>query len=162
MSLRIQVLTTTHDAALLELATACDTGSDAFRVDRSPEFFALSRALGDSTYYGAFRGDRLVGCFGVTLQKRFLGGDVRDFHYLHDVRVHPEHRGSGIYRCLLGCVFEDAGRRAGWAFATILDSNSRTDLLRGCGLLPTLDPSAAQSTSAHPSSGTCRAMHTGL
>ena len=66
---------------------------------------------------------------------------MRDFHYLHDVRVHPEHRGSGIYRCLLECVFEDAGRRAGWAFATILDSNSRTDLLvRGCGLLPDARP----------------------
>ena len=132
MRYAISQLDSAHNDELLALAATTDTGSAAFRVDRSPDFFALARDLGESTYWGAWADGRLTGCIGVTKQKRFLAGVVQELHYIHDLRVHPAHRGAGVLHALLDHVRKE--RLAEWGFATILDTNEHSPMLtRGNG-----------------------------
>jgi len=128
-----------HNDELLALAATSDTGSDAFRVDRGPDFFALARDFGEATYWGASADGRLIGCIGLTRQKRFLGGRSQDLHYIHDLRVHPAHRRSGVSHGLLHRVRDDCSGR--WVFATILDTNGHAPTLTHGGLtLPKARP----------------------
>ncbi len=104
--------------ALLALASTSSTGSDAFRVERSPDFFALGRFLGDPTYLGVFEGETLAGCIGLTRQPRFFEGDVVDMVYVHDLRVDPRFRATGAIVPLLEAAADE--HRGGWTFATVL------------------------------------------
>jgi acetyltransferase (GNAT) family protein len=112
---------------LLTLAAASNTGSDAFVVDRAPDFFALGREFGEPAYWGAYAGGRLVGCVGLTRQIRFLDGAPRDIYYLHDLRIDRAHRRSAVLHGLLLQL-----RRAfsgQWVFSTILDGNPHAGVL---------------------------------
>lgn len=116
-----------NNSELLTLAASLNTGSDAFVVDRTPNFFALGRDFGEAAYWGAYAGDRLVGCVGLTRQIRFLGGGPRDVHYLHDLRIDPAHRRSPVLHGLLLQMRRAFSGR--WVFSTILDGNPHAGVL---------------------------------
>lgn len=109
------------NAALLALAATSNTGSEAFRVDRAPDFFAFGRFIGEPAYVGAFDRERLVGCVGLTEQRRYLDGTPTEFTYAHDLRVHPSYHTTRVIVALLDAAASACeGRRA---FATVLDGN---------------------------------------
>jgi hypothetical protein len=134
-------LTREHNDALLALAHATDTGSDLFVVDRSPDFFRLGESWGESRYTGLWRGSRLIGCFGVTKQVRFLNGQAEPVFYLHDVRIHPDFTGTRAFQRLAGHAAESLGQVCRWVFAVVLDSNRhRSPLTRANSLFPEAVP----------------------
>lgn len=90
--------TPADDAALRELASACEMRGDVgLRVDREPDFFALNRLEGERWQVGVVRGlaaDSVAGCVAVSERRVYLNGTPRQTVYIGDLKVHPAHRGS--------------------------------------------------------------------
>ena len=92
------------NAALVALAAACPMEGDiGLCVDRSPDFFALNRLEGE-----AWRVDvvdaadgALAGCIALARRRVYLLGVEREVMYVGDLKVHPEHRGSGAAEALI-------------------------------------------------------------
>lgn len=120
----IDALGPTDNRDLLALAHACSTGSDAFRVARDPDFFALGRQLGTPRYFGA-RDNRgsLLASVGVTRQQRYIDGTVEAVDYVHDLRVLPAARGQRVASRLLGHTAQLLRRELRWCFASMLGEN---------------------------------------
>jgi hypothetical protein len=134
-------LTMEHNNALLALAHATDTGSDLFVVDRSPDFFRLGESWGESRYTGLWRRGRLIGCFGVTRQVRFLNGREEPVFYLHDVRIHPDYTGTRAFQRLAGHAVENLRQTCRWVFAVVWDSSRhRSPLTRANSVFPPAVP----------------------
>lgn len=146
MSFRVQRLDVRHNEALLALAAQTDTGSSAFRIDRSPDFFALGRLLGDAEFWGAFDGPTLVGCLGITRQRRTLRGEAADTRYIHDVRTDPDRPRPGLLRRLFEEALNAHRGDSDWAFSVVLDSNLHRRGLMGGRLFP---PGRAIGTTVH-------------
>jgi hypothetical protein len=108
--------------ALLALSSTRTTGSTEFRVDRSPDFFALGRRFGETAVYGAFDGPTLVASVSVSKQRRFIEGAATVTTYLHDVRSRPGD-GKLAFVLLARHVLRCESPRASWAFGTVLTSN---------------------------------------
>jgi hypothetical protein len=104
-------------------------------VDRSPDFFALGRLLGDAEFWGAFDGASLVACLGVTRQRRTLRGTAGEAWYVHDVRTDPGRLRPGAVRRLFAEVMDAHRRETAWAFSVVLDSNTHRRGLTGGGRL---------------------------
>jgi ribosomal protein S18 acetylase RimI-like enzyme len=124
-------LAPSENAAALALARACSTGSDAFSVERGPDFFALARQLGAARYFGAWdeRGV-LIASVAVTRQERCLADRARDVHYVHDLRVDPAFRGARVASRLLARTAETLAAEVPWCFASVLGENPALALLR--------------------------------
>jgi GNAT superfamily N-acetyltransferase len=120
-----------ENAAALALARACSTGSDAFSVERGPDFFALGRQLGAARYFGAWdeRGV-LIATVAVTRQERCLAEAPRDVHYVHDLRVDPAFRGARVASRLLARTAETLAHEVPWCFASVLGENPALAPLR--------------------------------
>lgn len=116
-----------HHDALIQLAHLTTTGSERFRVERSPHFFALPVSMGNYFYYGLFNREALIGCLGVVEQKRRVSGKVEKVHYLFDLRIHPDFQGSMAFYCLMRKWLQHARekKKIQWVFSTILDENTK-------------------------------------
>jgi hypothetical protein len=137
MNYTIEPLDRVHNQALLTLSRTTDTGSDLFRVERAPDFFALAEEWGEPRFFGLLRNGELIGCIGITAQYRFLAGRRQRVFYLHDLRVHPAHTGSRAFVRLVQHVMERLREETAWVFGTILDSNRhRSVLTRGERFFP--------------------------
>lgn len=123
---------------LLELSRTCHTGSDAFFVDRSPDFFALPVYLGDKhQYFGVYRNQELVACAGVSRQKRVIEGKVQFTYYLHDLRANPAYPTAIPYVKLIRAIIEEYQSQTYWLFCTILDTNANiSSLTKGSKTFP--------------------------
>jgi hypothetical protein len=119
----VRELGTEHGAALLALSGRSTTGSEAFRVDRAPDFFAFGRMLGSTRYFGVFQGGVLCGSIGVSTHRRYVEGQATPVSYVHDLRVDPSQRSPRLSSILLDHAFEAYRASLAWCFATILDSN---------------------------------------
>ena len=92
------------NAALVTLAAACPMEGDiGLCVDRSPDFFALNRLEGE-----AWRVDvvdaadgTLAGCIAIARRRVYMLGVEREVMYFSDLKVHPDHRGSGAAEALI-------------------------------------------------------------
>lgn len=138
MSFAVTLLEPRHNEAALALlsrtAEAPDRARDLFRVDRTPDFFALGRALGETRHYGAFDGGRCVGTLAVSAQRRFLGGQALSLPYVHDVRVDPACRGTRVFARLIEEALQDRPSPASGPphfFATFLDDGKVAASLPG-------------------------------
>ncbi|WP_028776488.1 GNAT family N-acetyltransferase [Shimazuella kribbensis] len=129
MSSQIHILNKEHNEELCHLAALCNTGSEWFRIERSPDFFALSKVLGDTTYFGYFRDGILVGCVGVSKQLRFVQSKMNHVYYLHDLRVHPKYRSTNVFSQLIQAVQAYFEQKTSWMFGTILDQNPYENIL---------------------------------
>ncbi len=119
-----------HNDAALALADTRTTGG-SYKVDRTPDYFALGERLGRTTTYGAFAGRRLVGSLAVSIQTRFVGGRPAEVPYVHDARVHPEWAGRGVFARLRAAAIEDHLPVCGWGIATMLETNDHDHIVRG-------------------------------
>jgi hypothetical protein len=121
-----------HDR-LLALSRTSSTGSERFRVERAPDFFALGAALGHTRYHGVLVDGALVACLAVSEQRRFIAGSPRNVAYVHDVRVLPRWAGRGVLRGL-GRVLAYAYRpHFPWFFCTVLGDNPYARAVRAAG-----------------------------
>jgi len=85
--------------ALLRLADACPMEGDiGLCVSRRPDFFTLNRLEGDSWSVGVVDGPEgsPVGCIAVAERTAYLHGRPTRTMYVSDLKVHPDHRGTGV------------------------------------------------------------------
>jgi GNAT superfamily N-acetyltransferase len=83
--------------ALLALTKATPmAGRISLRIDREPDFFALSRARGESTFFVATSEGRVIGCVSVSLHDAYVGGQIERIAHGNDLKVHPEFAGKRI------------------------------------------------------------------
>ena len=92
--------TAADNAALLELAAACEMRGDiGLRIDREPDFFALNRLEGERWRVGIVPGlaeGSVAGCVAVSERRVYLEGVSTRTMYLGDLKVHPAHRGGPV------------------------------------------------------------------
>lgn len=137
MSYKVQILDQRNNQDLFNLTNTGGTGSDLFRVDRSPDFFALSWEMGDTVTYGLLREEKLIGCMAVSRQTRFIRESAQSVYYLHDLRLHPDYFSTVAYYRLVRHVFHIYREKTEWVFVTVLDSNRNTrTLTKETSLLP--------------------------
>lgn len=129
MSADVRVAGPEDDPALVRLASLCTMdGSIGLRFDRSPTYFELCRLAGKDWVVGVV--DDASGCpIGAVLAARqsiYLDGEPQDAVYIGDMKVHPEHRRSGIARDMLRWAQRRAADMVGWdglRFSTVLRGN---------------------------------------
>src|SRR5512136_1748758 len=96
------------NAGLLALtAVAPMGGAIAVRSDRSPDFFRLLERRGPSRVLVAEEGGTIVGSLSANRVPAYVEGVPEDIHYVGDLKVHPDLRGSGIAAGLLKAMEED-------------------------------------------------------
>ena len=145
-ALRPVAATAGDNAALLELASACEMRGDVgLRVDRDPDFFALNRLEGDRWQVGIVKGlgpRTVAGCVAVSQRRVHLHGKPVHSMYVGDLKVHPAHRGGPAADALEGYA-RDVCRSMGGddvpSLLTILAGNApmerRADGRRGLPVL---------------------------
>lgn len=100
--LDIRPATAADGGPLVELTRMCPMQGDvSLRIDRAPDFFALSRCRGDGYTLIAERGDRIVGCVSVARRLVYVGAEPTPAGYVGDVKIHPAERRAGLARRLL-------------------------------------------------------------
>ena len=121
--------------ALVALAGSCPMNGDlSLCVDRSPDFFALSRIAGDPWRVGVIDGHNgPIACIGVARREVYLNGDPSSLAYVGDLKVHPAFRRRGAGRALLGWAVttgRDLIGADGPLVCTVLAGNTAVDTLR--------------------------------
>ena len=115
-SLELRDATPADNEALLELTAACTMHGDiGLRMDRAPDFFALSRIEGESVRVGVVTdaGGRVVGCAAAARRIAYLNGAATPTSYAYDLKVHPSARRSAAADLLSLYVRDAAGELAG-------------------------------------------------
>jgi GNAT superfamily N-acetyltransferase len=86
------------NADLVALSTACPmAGELTMCVDRTPDFFALTRLEGERCRVGVAEVEgSVVGCVAASERRAFVDGTPTRTTYVGDLKVHPAHRGGGI------------------------------------------------------------------
>ena len=156
-ALRVREATEADNASLLELTAACTMHGDiALRMDRAPDFFALTRLEGDLARVGvvAHGGGRVVGCAAVARRVAYVGGEATVCCYASDLKVHPAARGGGVAD-LLSCWVRDQSAELAGPDApctlTVLAGNTRMERrARGPRGAPVLSRFATLSVLAIP------------
>jgi hypothetical protein len=97
---RTEEATPADNAALLELAAACEMRGDiGLRIDREPDFFTLNRLEGELWQVGIVRGlgpGSVAGCVAVSARRVYVEGRPTATMYVGDLKVHPAHRGGPV------------------------------------------------------------------
>lgn len=130
MIYQVRQLFPDDSASLLALTQACAYPGDRMILDRSPDPFELSRHWAPRSeistggkFHGLFADRELVASCAMTVQQRFVGGNVTRTGYVHDVRVLPRVRGSSVYVRLIRHAIADSRESLPWVFATVLSDN---------------------------------------
>lgn len=69
-------------------------GAISLRIDRRPDFFALSELRGDTTTFVVEAGGRIAGCFSASKTVVFINGKPTEIYYLSDLKIDTPYRGS--------------------------------------------------------------------
>jgi len=116
--------------ALLNVAGACPMEGDiGLCVERRPDFFSLNRLEGDRWSVGVVDDAQGVpiGCVAVAQRTAYLHGRSTQTMYVSDLKVHPDHRGTGAADALTAYAREECQAAGGDeipTFLTILAGNS--------------------------------------
>jgi GNAT superfamily N-acetyltransferase len=116
--------------ALVALSVACPMEGDiALAVDRAPDFFALNRLEGASWRVGVVddpASDGVAGCIAVAARTVYRNGQPTPAMYVSDLKVRPEHRGTGVADALTAWARDACVETGGpdvLAFLTVLAGN---------------------------------------
>ena len=90
--------TAADNEQLIGLAAACPmVGDVSLRIDRGPDFFALSRLEGARWKVGVVERDKvIVGCVAISERLSYVNGRESRTGYASDLKVHPAHRDTRI------------------------------------------------------------------
>jgi len=76
-------------------------GEISIRIDRQPDFFRLLNRRGQSHVVVAEANGMIVGCISAARVLVHVNGKPTSIHYLGDLKVHPDYRGTGLAARLL-------------------------------------------------------------
>jgi hypothetical protein len=113
--------------ALIALSAACSMdGALGVRIERSPDFFAVSRALAAPTRVGVVDGpDGLLACITVSRRRLHLWAEPRDVVHVSDLKVRkgaPAGAADALSRFAVEACRDFVGPR-GLAVCTVLAGN---------------------------------------
>jgi len=115
--------------ALIELDRQCVMGGTIQLVfDRSPDFFARSRAYESFRMCVAEQEGTLIGVGGVTVKSLRVNGIRHRWAYFYDLRVHPSHRRRGIAGLIANALVDgirDAGITS--AYSLVIEGNAPSE-----------------------------------
>lgn len=156
-ALVVRDATDADNAALVALTAACTMRGDiALRMDRAPDFFALTRLEADETRVGIVAGEdgQVVGCVAASRRRAYVNGSLETICYVSDLKVHPSARGSGVADLLTAYARDASGELAGMdapCVLTILGGNTPMERrARGPRGMPALSRFATLSVVAIP------------
>ncbi len=127
--IEVREATSADNADLVALSVASPMEGDVvLAVDRAPDFFALNRLEGPSWRVGVVDGPqhRPVGCIAVAERDLYRNGVASPAVYVSDLKVHPDHRGSGMADALTAWARDAAVAVGGLdtlVFFTVLAGN---------------------------------------
>ncbi len=82
---------------LVELASPTPMrGTISICIQRKPDFFSLLNKKGKPHVIVAEEDDMIVGCVSIVQEEMVLLNQPTSFHYLCDLKVHPEYRSKKI------------------------------------------------------------------
>ena len=96
--------------------------------DRSPDFFARSRAYESFRMCVAEQEGTLIGVGGVTVKSLRVNGIRHRWAYFYDLRVHPSHRRRGIAGLIANALVDgirDAGITS--AYSLVIEGNAPSE-----------------------------------
>ncbi len=96
--------------------------------DRSPDFFARSRAYASFRMCVAEQEGTLIGVGGVTVKSLRVNGIRHRWAYFYDLRVHPSHRRRGVAGLIANALVEgirDAGIAS--AYSLVIEGNAPSE-----------------------------------
>jgi predicted N-acetyltransferase YhbS len=89
--------TPSDNQQLLELTSGAGMdGEIALRIDRHPDFFRLLKLRGESKAFVAVDNGTIIGSVCVSLQQKFVGGEIFPVQYIGDLKVATSYRNNGI------------------------------------------------------------------
>jgi hypothetical protein len=98
-SIVVRVARAEDNTVMLALIRRCPMQADiSLTIERDPDFFALSRARGQTHTFIAEIDGTLVGCLSAWRRDAWVGGHPASVCYVGDLRVSPEHRRRGVAR----------------------------------------------------------------
>jgi len=115
--------------ALIELDRQCVMGGTIQLVfDRSPDFFARSRAYESFRMCVAEQEGTLIGVGGATVKSLRVNGIRQRWAYFYDLRVRPTHRRQGVAG-LIANALVDGIRDAGitGAYSLVIEGNAPSE-----------------------------------
>lgn len=105
---RIREATRNDNEGLLSLTAITPMGGDiGIRSDRYPDFFRLLDRRGPSRVLVAEEGRTIVGSLSANRVAVYVEGNPETVHYVGDLKVHPDHRKSGLATGLLKAMQRD-------------------------------------------------------
>ena len=115
--------------ALIELDRQCTMGETIqLALDRSPDFFARSRAYRSFRLFVAEEEGTIIGVGGVGFKTLRVNGTIGRWAYVYDLRVRPTHRRRGvaglIADALVGAI-RDEGVSA--AYSWVVEDNTPSE-----------------------------------
>ena len=125
--------------ALIELDRQCVMGGEIQLVlDRSPDFFARSRAFDSYRMCVAEQEGTIIGVGAVAFKSLRVDGVQDRWAYLYDLRVRPPHRRRGVAR-LIGDALREQIRTAGItaSYSWVMEGNTPSEsFVEGRGSTP--------------------------
>ena len=115
--------------ALIELDRQCAMGGTIQLVlDRSPDFFARSRAYSAFRLFVAEEEGTIIGVGGVSFKTLRVNGITGCWAYLYDLRVRPTHRRRGV-ATLVADALRDVIREQGvsGAYSWVVEGNTPSE-----------------------------------
>lgn len=93
-----------NDGLLMLTAMTPMLGEISIRSDRYPDFFRLLKLRGQSQVLVAEENGKIVGCVSAARVTVHVDTKTESVHYLGDLKVHPDYRGTGLAVRLLASM----------------------------------------------------------
>ena len=115
-------------------------GSISIRIDRDPDFFALSKARGETEVFIAYNENNnlIAGCFSFSKKLFYSFGKPIEVYYLADLKIQPEYSKSFAAYLLTKHILthlRSAGADIGF-FTAVNDNYAVTPFFNGRASLP--------------------------
>lgn len=125
--LTLRPATPADNPALVELARICPMPAPiSLAFERTPDFFALCRARGESRTLVAEVAGEVVACASVGRRRAYVNGSPSEIGYVADLKVAPRFRGRYLPHLLIARLAADEASLSPAAYVMTFAAGNRT------------------------------------